>query len=78
MARHDSHESSDIDLLLITRQELRRREVEKMIPKKLAPKEGHLSISIYTEDQFVSAYKRGTLFMVHLLKEGKILYDDGF
>jgi hypothetical protein len=78
MARNDSRESSDIDLLLITRQELRRREVKKMVPTTLLPKDWHLSLSIYPEAQFVSAHEHGTLFMVHLLKEGKILYDDGF
>jgi hypothetical protein len=49
-----------------------------MIPKTLLPKERQISLSIYSEEQFMSSYNSGALFFVHLLKEGKILYDDGF
>lgn len=78
MARNDIDDSSDIDLLLITCQELRRREVEKMIPKSLLPKGRQIRLSIYSEAEFWSTYEAGALFFAHLFKEGKILYDDGF
>lgn len=78
VARNDIDDTSDIDLLLVTSQKLRRREVEKMIPKSLLPKERQISLSIYSEAEFSSTYEEGALFFAHLFKEGKVLYDDGF
>lgn len=78
MARNKFGDSSDIDLLLVTSQEIRPREVEKRIPKALLPKERSISLSIYSEARFSSAYKKGSLFFAHLINEGKVLYDNGF
>lgn len=78
VARNDIDDTSDIDLLLVTSQKLRRREVEKMIPRSLLPKERQISLSIYSEAEFSSTYEEGALFFAHLFKEGKVLYDDGF
>lgn len=78
MARNDVDDTSDIDLLLVTSQKLRRREVKKMIPKSLLSKKKQLILSIYSEAEFSSAYEKGALFFAHLFNEGKVLYDDGF
>jgi predicted nucleotidyltransferase len=78
MARKDSNASSDIDLLLVTCLAFKPREVKKLIPKSLLPKSKHLSLSIYPTRQFATAYEEGALFLVHLTKEGRVLYDDGF
>lgn len=77
-ARNDSTDTSDIDLLLISHGEVKRRDVEQIIPTSLLPKGRKLGLSIYSEEQLISAYEEGSLFMMHLLKEGKVLYDDGF
>jgi hypothetical protein len=77
MARGDYSSSSDIDLLLITREKLDKREIKRIIPKSLIPKK-YLALSVYSQNQIDSAYKDGILFLVHVIKEGKILYDDGF
>lgn len=77
MARDDFRDSSDIDLLLVTSRDIKPREVEKMIPKSLLPDES-ISLSIYSEARFCSAYRKGSLFFAHLINEGKVLYDDGF
>lgn len=78
MARNDSNYSSDIDLLLIVQEEMKESNIEKMIPENLLPKDKHLSLSVYSEDQFTSSYNDGMLFIAHILTEGKVLYDDGF
>ena len=78
MARNNFRDSSDIDLLLITSHEIRSRELKKRIPKTLLPKEGIINFSIYSEARFSSAYKKGSLFLAHLVNEGKVLYDNGF
>lgn len=78
VARNRIKDSSDIDLLLVTSQELRPREVEKMIPKGLLPKERRISLSIYSKAMFCHAYKKGSLFVTHLINEGKVFYDNGF
>lgn len=77
LARGDYNSLSDIDLLLITRKKLEKRQIKKVIPKTLIP-EKNLALSVYSQNQIDSAYKEGILFLVHVLKEGKILYDDGF
>lgn len=78
MARNEVNDTSDIDLLLVSSKKLRRREVKKMIPKSLLSKEKQISLSIYSETEFSSAYEKGALFFAHLFNEGKVLYDDGF
>lgn len=76
-ARGEQTSTSDIDLLLITEKKIKRREVLKAIPDTLYPKR-KLGLSTYSADQVNSAYRKGSLFMAHLLKEGKVAYDDGF
>jgi len=78
IARNDSRDTSDIDLLLITRQEIRPREVKKTIPKALLPQKRSISLSTYTEARFCAAYEKGSLFLAHLIYEGEVLYDNGF
>jgi len=78
IARNDVEDTSDIDLLLVASQKLRRREVKRMIPESLLSKEKQISLSIYSEAEFSSTYEKGALFFVHLFNEGKVLYDDGF
>ena len=77
LARGDHNSTSDIDLLLITREKVEKRQIEKTIPKSLVPKR-NLAFSVYSQNQIDSAYKEGILFLVHVLKEGRIVYDDGF
>lgn len=77
LARGDYNTSSDIDLLLITREKLEKRQIKKAVPKSLIPTK-NLALSVYSQTQMDSAYKDGILFLVHVLHEGRILYDDGF
>lgn len=77
LARGDYNSLSDIDLLLITRKKLEKRQIKKIIPKSLIQQK-NLALSVYSQTQMDSAYKEGILFLVHVLKEGRILYDDGF
>lgn len=76
-ARGEQTTTSDIDLLLITEKKIKRRDVLKIIPESLFPKK-KLGLSTYSTEQVNSAYRNGSLFMAHLLKEGKVVYDDGF
>lgn len=76
-ARDEAIRCSDIDLLLITEQKISKREVKRLIPKSLMPSK-KLSLSVYSVEQIHSAYEGGSLFLAHILKEGKVLYDDGF
>lgn len=76
-ARGDTTNRSDIDLLLITQQRSNKRAIKRLIPQSLMPSK-KLCLSVYSAEQIHSAYVNGSLFMTHLIKEGKILYDDGF
>jgi hypothetical protein len=76
-ARGEQSKTSDIDILLITEKKIKRREVLKIIPESIVPK-NKLGLAVYSSEQIISSYKNGSLFMAHLLKEGKVVYDNGF
>lgn len=78
ITRSDFRDTSDIDLLLVASQKLKLGEVKRLIPKSLIPKGRQIGLSIYSEDEFSTGYRKGSLFFVHLLNEGIVIYDDGF
>jgi predicted nucleotidyltransferase len=63
-ARGDHEPGSDTDLLLIT-SESTPRHVRK----------GNLSLSLYPYEDLISRAQRGDLFVCHVVKEAKVLYD---
>jgi hypothetical protein len=65
-------------LLLITANEVKPRKIRELVRKSFPLEAKQVGVSLYSEKQFVSAYEAGGLFFMHLLKEGRILYDDGF
>src|SRR5205809_982801 len=75
-ARGDQDESSDIDILVITHGEKLLSEILSLVPDlEIKTK---LSLAPYSSSIFVALYKSGSLFVKHLITEGKLLYDDGF
>lgn len=76
-ARGEQSNTSDIDILLVTENKIKRRDAVKIIPEKIFPKY-KMGLSIYSTKQITSSYMSGSLFMAHLLSEGKVVYDDGF
>lgn len=75
-ARGDISEYSDIDLLLITKKASTRTEIIAALPPEQRIKE--LSLLPYPSATFTRLYKEGALFVAHVLKEGRLLYDDGY
>jgi len=75
-ARGDIHEYSDIDMVLITDLDLPRSYFYSILPERLNIKE--LSLLPYNSIVFSELYFEGSIFMAHVLKEGKLLYDDGY
>jgi len=75
-ARGDSNEFSDIDLVIITNGYYSRTEIEKILPINL--KDIRLSLLTYPSDRFMELYQSGALFMLHVINEGIVLFDDGF
>jgi predicted nucleotidyltransferase len=63
VARGDDREGSDIDVLALTRRPFPPRQ------------QGRLSITSYTPVQLVSLARAGSLFVLHLRMEGRILHD---
>jgi len=75
-ARGDPKEYSDIDLVLISDISLSRSELLATLPPRQNMKK--LSLLPYPSGIFAILYMEGSLFMAHLLKEGRVLYDDGY
>lgn len=75
-ARGDPNEYSDIDLVLISDTSLSRSELLAKLPSGENMKK--LSLLPYPSRIFAILYMEGSLFMAHLLKEGLVLYDDGY
>jgi predicted nucleotidyltransferase len=84
VARGDEDQFSDIDLLILSRsieaknEYLFEHKIRSKIPESLLPKEKWLSLAVYFKDDFEEMHSRGSLFMAHILREGVVLYDDGF
>jgi len=75
-ARGDPNEYSDIDLVLISDIPLSRSELlATLSPVQNIEK---LSLLPYPSSVFKILYTEGSLFMAHFLKEGQMLYDDGY
>jgi len=75
-ARGDPNEYSDVDLVLISDISLSRSELLATLPSGQNMKK--LSLLPYPSGIFKILYIEGSLFMAHLLKEGQVLYDDGY
>jgi predicted nucleotidyltransferase len=63
-ARGDHEPGSDTDLLLIT---------SETAPRHLT--RGNLSLSLYPYEDLIGRAQRGDLFLCHIVKEAKVLYD---
>ena len=83
-ARKKVDSFSDVDLLLIfdsskTDAELPISiEIREFVPESIFPKNELLSFSVYSTESFADSYRKGSLFVLHVLREGIVLYDDGF
>lgn len=65
-ARNDYNEQSDVDMLLIYPEYHPSIQIDK------------LSISIYSKEKLIEFAKSGSLFVLHLIKEGKVLEGQNF
>ena len=65
-ARGDQDSRSDTDLLLITQEDSQRHVVK-----------GHLSTSLYSFENLRDRAKNGDLFVGHIVREAKAIYDPG-
>lgn len=74
-ARGDYKDLSDIDILVITDSYLKISDINKNIPKSI--KSEKISIVTYPLSDFNELFNEGSLFIAHLIREGKILFDDG-
>lgn len=75
-ARGSISKYSDIDLLLVTKKAVTRTEIIATLPPEQRIIE--LSLLPYPSAVFTRLYKEGALFVAHVLKEGLVLYDDGY
>lgn len=64
-ARGDHEPGSDTDLLLVT---------SEPTPRHVT--RGHLSLSLYPYEDLVVRARQGDLFLCHVVKEAKVLYDN--
>src|SRR3989304_1844349 len=76
---------SDIDLLVIfdsariNEEELPLgHKLRDLIPENVFPKDKPLSFSVYSTEGFACSYRRGSLFILHIINEGTVLFDLGF
>jgi hypothetical protein len=76
MARGDANEFSDIDLVVVSTKFLPRDAFYSLIPKDVDTVD--LSLLVYPRARFDQLYSKGALFIEHVLKEGKVLYDTGY
>jgi predicted nucleotidyltransferase len=85
-ARQTTDAFSDVDLLIIFDSEKigsesevpMELEVRDVIPEKIFSKDLPLNLSVHSTKSFVDSYKKGSLFILHILTEGIVLYDTGF
>lgn len=63
-ARRDFNENSDVDILCVTEETWQRNSSE-----------GKINISFYPKYDFLKASSQGDLFILHIIKEAKTLYD---
>jgi len=64
-ARGDPGGSSDIDVLQVVREQ------------RPSYRVGLVNVSVYTEEHLLAMADRGSLFVLHLLREGVVIYDPG-
>jgi hypothetical protein len=74
VARGEAEGGSDVDLLVLPRDE-RAPRLGRNASSEGAP--SWLSLHVYTEDALHSLFERGSLFALHLKLEGKVLSDPG-
>jgi predicted nucleotidyltransferase len=75
-ARGDFGAHSDIDVVVITDTRMRRSTLYSLLPRKLNI--SRLSLLPHTCEAFQALYREGSLFLVHIMREGRVLYDDGY
>ncbi|KGR91884.1 hypothetical protein CD30_02970 [Ureibacillus massiliensis 4400831 = CIP 108448 = CCUG 49529] len=76
MARNEADNNSDIDIFALVEDSLTEFEKEKVIDKicsLISSKE--VNVSLYTKEVFNKMSKDGSLFLWHLKKEGKYLFN---
>lgn len=74
VARGDARATSDIDLLVLSPAPTPR---PSELLRALSPqsRSRRISLLVYTSEDFETHYANGALFVAHVLKEGKALYD---
>jgi predicted nucleotidyltransferase len=76
MARNDADNNSDIDIFALVEDSLTEFEKEKVIDKICSLISGkEINVSLYTKEVFNKMSKDGSLFLWHLKKEGKYLFN---
>lgn len=75
-ARGDFTAASDIDVLVVTKIEIRGRALTKALPESQLNQ--RLALLQYSEMIFKLKYRNGDRFLRNVVEDGKVLYDDGF
>lgn len=80
VARNETHEDSDIDILIVTREDNRKLydRISKIRTRIDLDNNTLTTLVQMSRDELEQYLKLGSPFMVSVLKEGVILYDSGF
>lgn len=73
-ARGDSTDTSDIDLLVIIRDGIEARQIDRRIRRSLISPEVSYDLIVMTESEFSKGVKEGWRIFKEILREGKTLY----
>lgn len=78
VARGESTENSDIDIMVISRNIHQYKKMLGAIRSDLDAEYGTMTTLVYrTFDQILDAVERGSPFLREVFREGKVLYDSG-
>lgn len=75
-SRGDSKDTSDIDVVVISEPDQSVAELNSKLPE--SPYRQRVSLLPVSASVFRAMYRNGNLFARHVVREGRILYDDGF
>jgi predicted nucleotidyltransferase len=75
-ARGDVTPQSDIDIVVVLKSMVSLRKLSESLPQH--PFTTRVSILPFADTMFRFRYKLGSLFIRHVVEEGRLLYDDGF
>ncbi len=75
-SRGDSRETSDIDVVVISRLVHSAAELTKHLPESKYKQ--RVSLIPFSREMFRALYRNGDLFVHHVTTEGKVVCDDGF